>query len=168
MLQTGDLVLRLGNDVTSSMLSQLNLREKKYSHCGIVVVEEGKPYIYHSIGGEYNPDQKIKRETPAQWFSPDNNLAIAIARLHIDSAGLGKAAKTVQAYYKEGRKFDMEFDLASDDRLYCAEMIWKSVQTAIDDSAFFPITTAFGRKYIGIDDLYYHPHSSLICRVQYK
>lgn len=168
LLRSGDLVFRLGNDITSAMLSQLNLREKKYSHCGIVIVENGNTYIYHSIGGELNPDQKIKRELPAQWFSPVNNLAIAIARPHLDSSQIKKLADKVHSFYKEEKKFDMEFDLATDDRLYCAEMIYKSVISAAKDSLYFPTTSAFGKKYVGIDDLYANPHSTVICRVQYK
>lgn len=168
LLHSGDLVFRLGNDITSAMLSRLNMREKSYSHCGIVVMEGGKPYIYHSIGGEFNPDQKIKRETPIQWFSPKNNFAVAISRLHLDSNQLNNVTRNVQAYYKEGKKFDMGFDLASDDRLYCAEMIYKSVQNAINDSAYLPVTSAFGKKYVGIDDLYANRHSTIVCKLQYK
>lgn len=168
LLRSGDLVFRLGNDITSAMLSQLNLREKNYSHCGIVVVENGSPYIYHSIGGEFNPDQKIKRETPAQWFSPVNNLAIAVSRPDLDSHQLKQVADNVQSFYKEGKTFDMEFDLATDDRLYCAEMIYKSIVNVVKDSIYLPVTSAFGKKYVGIDDLYINPHSTVICRVRYK
>ena len=56
LLQSGDLVMRRGIDVTSFMLSQMNLKDKTYSHCGIVEIEYGYPFVYHSIGGEDNPN----------------------------------------------------------------------------------------------------------------
>lgn len=167
-LRSGDLVFRLGNDITSYMLSQLNQNDKSFSHCGIVSIENGSPFIYHAIGGEYNPDQKIKREAPKQWFSPKNNLMVAVSRLDLDSNKTRKLVETVQTYYKEGKKFDMEFDLNTDDRLYCAEMIYKSIQHAAADSNFIPTTAAFGKKYVGIDDLFRNVHASFICRVRYK
>src|SRR5690349_1299140 len=53
-LRTGDLALRTGADATSYLLRQMNLTDKSFSHCGIVLVEQGQPFVYHCIGGEDN------------------------------------------------------------------------------------------------------------------
>src|SRR5690606_33196633 len=60
LLRTGDLALRTGNDITSRMFCEFNRIDKTYSHCGMVVVEHGYPFVYHSIGGEDNPDQRLR------------------------------------------------------------------------------------------------------------
>jgi len=168
LLHDGDLVLRLGSDMTSYMLSQLNQRTKAYSHCGIVFIEDGKPYIYHSIGGEDNPDQKIRRDSAAFWFSPANNLAIGIARFSLDDTELNTFREVIRQYYTDKRMFDMEFDLETDDRLYCAEMIYKGIDKAMDTHNFIKPINIFGLRCIDIDGLFLNDHTKLICQLRYK
>ena len=57
MISTGDLIVRTGNDFTSESLRSLNQRNQTYSHCGIASVENDSLFVYHSLGGEWNPDQ---------------------------------------------------------------------------------------------------------------
>lgn len=167
-MHSGDLALRLGNDLTSFTLSQLNNRNKSYSHCGIVSIENGNIYIYHAIGGEYNPNQKLKRETPETWFSPVHNIAIGLARYSMDSLQKLALVEQVKTYYREEKEFDMQFDLATNDKLYCAEMVYKAVQISTHDSAFLPTTTRFGKHYVGVDDLFLNQHCKLIGQQKFK
>lgn len=167
-MQSGDLVLRLGNDLTSFTLSQLNNRNKSFSHCGIVSIENGNIYIYHAIGGEYNPNQKLKRETPETWFSPKHNIAIGLARFSMDSLQKLALVKQVKSFYKEQKEFDMQFDLATDDKLYCTEMVYKAILLSTHDSTFLPTTTQFGKHYVGVDDLFLNQHCMLIGQQKFK
>lgn len=165
-LQSGDLVVRRGDDMTSYMLSRLNNTDQSYSHCGIVIVEDGIPYIYHSIGGEDNPDETMRRDAASQWFSPANNHAFAIYRYVIADSLKEKMVKTVQEFYREKRKFDMDFDIDTDDRLYCSEMVWKAVSAA--DNSLIPLQTGYGRMFAGIDNLYLNAYTRCICHVRFK
>lgn len=168
LLQTGDLVLRSGADMTSYMLRQLNTRNKTYSHCGLVVVENGKAYIYHSIGGEENPDEKLRKDPAVRWFSPAGNMAIGIARFSFDSLQQKKLVAILKQWHGEQKKFDMRFDLATDDRFYCSEMVYKAISGAVNDTTFLRPLTLFGYRFIAIDDLFLHPHADMICQLQYK
>lgn len=168
LIKPGDIVFRLGNDITSYMLSQLNFRDKSFSHCGFAVVENGKTYIIHSIGGEFNPDQKIKKEPAKKWFSPENNLSLGIARWNMNNDEKQKLTSEIEQYYKEGKKFDLNFDINTDDRLYCAEMIYKAAILSTHNSSYLPITSIFNKKYVGVDDLFLNPHTTMICRLRYK
>ncbi len=167
LLQAGDIVLRLGNDLTSYMLSQLNQDDQSFSHCGVVSIENGKPYIYHAIGGDYNPNQKIKRESPTTWLAPQSNRAIGIARLQLSPMQRQSLQDITQQYYREGRIFDLDFDLETDDKLYCAEMIYKALRTCTTDSNFISTAHRFGRTYVGVDNIYHHPNAMLVCKLQY-
>lgn len=168
LLRTGDLVVRRGDDMTSYMLSQLNSEDKTYSHCGFVVIEDEHTYVYHSIGGEDNPDQIMKRETATQWFSPANNLAIAVYRYDLADSLITQIVEQLHIYYGQKKMFDMDFDLATDDRLYCSEMIYKVVQAITGDDKYIKESTAYGRSFVGVDDLYLNPHTKLICQVRFK
>lgn len=168
LLRSGDLVVRRGDDMTSFMLSQLNSKDKTYSHCGLVVIEDGHPYVYHSIGGEDNPDQIMKRETLTQWFSPANNLAIAVYRYDLVDSLITQTVEQLHIYYRQKKMFDMDFDLATDDRLYCSEMIYKVIKAATQNEGYIKAGNAYGRSFVGVDDLYLNPHTKLICQVRFK
>src|SRR3954464_10834717 len=53
-LQTGDLIFRHGRGFISNALMSFSQHEKKYSHAGIISVENNEVYVYHCIGGEEN------------------------------------------------------------------------------------------------------------------
>ena len=168
LLQTADLLVRRGDDMTSYMLSQLNNKDKTYSHCGVVVVEDGYPFVYHSIGGEDNPDGVIRRDSAHHWCSPANNHGFAGYRYNMADSTKVKLVSVIQSYYTEGRMFDMAFDLATDDRLYCSEMIYKAISKATGDDDYIQLSTNYGRSFAGVDDLYLMNHTEPVCRIRFK
>ena len=168
LLRDGDIVLRTGADAISTMLRQMNLRDKTYSHCGIVMIEDGYPFVYHSIGGEDNPDERLRRDSAAFFFSPVYNERLGVARLDLDSAQIARLHDIARRYYKAAVPFDMDFDLGSDDRLYCAEFVYKAVRETTADTAFFSRTKLLERTYVGVDNLTDPRHAKIICDVRYK
>lgn len=168
MLHQGDIVVRRGNDVTSDMLSLLNFTDKKYSHCGIVLVEHGYPFVYHCMGGEDNPDARMRRDSAQYWLTPANNVAIGVVRTDMPAVNKDSLVHVVHGYYKQRKKFDIKFDLRTDDRFYCAELVYKAMNRAMKNDNYLQPITIFGFTYIGIDNLYLNPHASLICQIRYK
>jgi hypothetical protein len=168
ILKQGDIVFRKGNDATSDMLCLLNLTDKTYSHCGIIAIENGYPFVYHSIGGEDNPDAKLRRDSAGFWFTPANNNMVGIARTDMKDEEKNRTGELLRWFYKEKIKFDMKFDLRSDDRFYCAELVYKAIIQATGNKEYFKPVTAFGFRYIGIDNLYLNPHCKTVCQVRYK
>lgn len=166
LLTTGDLVVRRGDDMTSYMLSKMNGVDKRYSHCGVVTVENGIAYVYHSIGGEDNPDQVMKKERAERWFSPANNLAFAVYRYELADSNIDLLLKYVEKYYQQKTMFDMDFDLKTDDRLYCSEMVYKAMLAATDKKLIVPEKLAYGNQYVSIDDLY--AQAKLVCQIKFK
>lgn len=167
-LLTGDVVLRTGADVTSYMFSQMNQRNKTYSHCGIVVVEDGYPFVYHCIGGEDNPDEKLRRDSANFWFSPVYNLGYGVVRFPFDSAELQQVVALARQYYREERRFDMSFDLATDDQLYCAEFLYKLLNRATENDSFIKPSYLFGESFVGVDNLFLNEQAQFIWQVRYK
>jgi hypothetical protein len=168
LLTTGDIVLRRGSDVTSYMLAQMNLTDKTYSHCGLVVIEDGLPWVYHSIGGEDNPDQELRRDPASSWFSPRDNLGFGIARFSPDPGQSKSLVHSIQLFYKERKKYDLDFDLETDDRLYCSEFVYKALSQAYKSSCWLNPVSISGKRFIGIDHLYLNPQTRLICQVKFK
>ncbi len=166
VLLTGDLIFRTGRDMTSYMLRQLNLRDKRFSHCGLVCWEDGYPYVYHSIGGEDNPDLALRRDSLNQWISPRNNAGASVFRLRMDSLGRIAVGDQARNYYEQRIPFDMAFDLSSDDRFYCAEFVYKTLRKA--GQGEIPLSRFRGYTFVGIDDLYLHAQGDWIWELEYK
>jgi hypothetical protein len=166
LLQPGDVVLRSGLGADSRIFAQMNSRDKSYTHCGIVVMEQGKPVVYHCIGGEENPDMRMRRDPPTQFFAAENNSAIAVVRY--DGMETAKLSAVVHAIYSTRPRFDLKFDLATDDALYCSEFVYKALIRASGDTGYVPLTHRLGRTYVAVDNLYGNDHDRFICRVQYK
>jgi len=168
LLQDGDLVLRRGIDISSYLLCKMNRRDQSYSHCGLVMMEHGYPFVYHSIGGEDNPDEEMRRDSALLFFSPAQNLNFGVARYQLSDTEKCKLSQTIKQFYTEHRKFDMDFDLKSDDRLYCSEFVYKALRIASNDSYYIVPTHTANYTFAGIDDLYLNPHARLILQVKFK
>ena len=168
LLRSGYLVLRMGTGADSRLLADLNQKNKSYSHCGIVMMEHGYPFVYHSIGGEDNPDERLRRDSASFFFSPLHNFGIAIVQYDFSEINLGKLKAVVREYYAARPKFDMKFDLKSDDRLYCAEFVYKAVNKAMRDSQYIKTTSALGYTFVGTDDLYINPHAHIVWQTTFK
>ena len=168
LLRSGYLVLRMGLGADSRMLAMMNQKDKSYSHCGIVMVEDGYPFVYHSIGGEDNPDARLRRDSAKFFFSPLNNRALAIVQYDLSDEQNARLRQIVYRYYRRRPKFDMKFDLATDDRLYCAEFVYKAVNRATMDTSYIGTTSAMGYRYVGVDDLFVNPHARMVWQTVFK
>jgi len=164
LLHTGDLVLRMGSGAQSMLLSRLNKTDKRFSHCGLVILENGYPFVYHCIGGEDNPDARMRRDSAFLFFSPLHNTALAIARYDLDSA---EVKSTILNYYCRKPRFDLNFDMATNDALYCTEFAWKVITGAAGDSTYLPLSELNGRQYVGTDNLYLNNHAHVVWQVQF-
>jgi len=163
-IATGDLILRTGNDFTSESLRSLNQRDKTYSHCGIASIEHDTLFVYHALGGEWNPDQKIRRD-PFEYFAePYSNRGIGIYRFRLSHADINALMVTVKNLYHMGIMFDMKFNLQSNDRMYCAEFVYKSYLMGTRGKLQFSTSRLGDFEFIGVDDLFLQP----MCKEQKK
>jgi len=168
LLRSGDLVLHLGEGADSYMLAQMNRRNKSFSHCGLVMVENGYPFVYHSIGGEDNPDQRLRRDSANTFFSPQHNMSLAIVRYDLAVDKINELEHVVAAYYKQRPKFDMQFDISTDDKLYCAEFIYKALNKAAHDTGYIRTSLLLGHSVVSIDDLFINSHAAFVWQTGLK
>lgn len=167
LAKTGDIITRTGNDFTSQSLRSLNRRSKLFSHCGLIRIENKVPVVYHILGGEWNPDQKILRQSIAAFCKPTENKGVGLFRLTADTSMKAKFLERLLVYQRQQVSFDMAFDLQTDNRLYCAELIAKSIEHA-DGSTFQFNRSRIGEKvFIGVDDLFLAPFAKPVFQLFY-
>ncbi len=168
IINSGDLITRTGNDYTSETLRQFNQTDQTYSHCGIASIENDSLFVYHALGGDFNPDQKIRRDPFTLFCNPYNNRGIGIFRYQLTAPETALLISTTQFFYKKGVLFDLKFDLATDDRMYCAEFIYKALLVASKNKLAFHISHIKDFKFIGVDDLFLQPLCNPLKRILYK
>jgi hypothetical protein len=163
-VRTGDLIVRTGNDFTSESLRSLNQRDKTYSHCGIASIENDTLFVYHALGGDFNPDQKIRRDPFEIFAEPYGNRGIGIYRFQLAEPEIKSLMVTVKKLHQLGIMFDMKFDLATNDRMYCAEFVYKSYLMGTNGKLQFTTSHLGKFEFIGVDDLFMQP----LCKEQKK
>jgi Permuted papain-like amidase enzyme, YaeF/YiiX, C92 family len=167
VMQSGDMIFRNGNDEVSQAARSFNRKDTSFSHCGLVFIENDSPFVYHALGGSYNPSQKLLRQPLDSFCNPAENNAIGIYRYPLNTAQLTGLQQAVHAYHKAGIKFDLFFNYLSDDEMYCAEFVFKSLNKAVDGSLSSYVrmdTIPFG---VTTDDLFLHPNSRLVKREKF-
>ena len=188
-IQEGDLVLRRGNDFISESLSDFSQKEKLYSHSGFAIMDNGTMYIYSNMAGDINPDEIMRRDIVDSFISPVHNIAVGVYRYDITHTELDKLKNIVLALYMNKLQFDMNFDLSTDDKMYCAEMIAKSVEQAtgkrilfskslitpglkekylkklLDKKVIPSAKVAEQREYLALDNLYMNPHCRQVTKI---
>lgn len=162
LIENGDLIFRNGNDEVSLAARSMNRTDTSYSHSGILFIENDSVVVYHSLGGEYNPSQKLRRDPIDSFCNPKENSAFGIYRYNMTDSEKVKLRKVVSDYYKQGLKFDLYFNYMSDDAMYCSEFVFKSLNKARDGkmSSYVRMDTLpFG---VTIDDIFHHPDCKLV------
>lgn len=164
LFQNGDLIFREGRGVISAAFKRFSLKDPAYSHAGIIHAENNQLFVYHVLGGEANPDGKIKKELLQNFIHPLQAHAYAIYRFDMISPLIDSLAGI---YYSKNIQFDREFSLASDDKMYCTEFLYKVLITASGNDNFIPLSEISGARYVACDNIYLAPYSHLIYSYKY-
>lgn len=164
---TGDIVVRMGTDLTSLLISQLNPTESDFSHCGIISIENDSIWVYHAIGGELNPDRTMLKESLYQFAAPENSCRLGIFSPQITLPQKQSLIRLVQTQYKNKLPFDMEFDLETDDKQYCTEMVTKNISKATGNAAWIKIARSGNFSFIPVEAVYKNGMMKEKCQFKY-
>ena len=167
IIQQGDMIVRTGNDFTSESLRKLSFTDKTYSHCGIASIENDTIFIYHALGGEWNPDEKLRRDPLELFCNPIENRGFGIFSFKFDMLQKAKLDSIIKAWYKKGLMFDMKFDLTTNDRMYCAEFVCKAISLATNSSINFSTTKINNFEFVAVDNLFLNGSCIEKLRIRY-
>jgi hypothetical protein len=187
LLKDGDLVVRSGNDITSQLIKNFNKKDKNYSHGGIVFFNGDEPMVYHILAGGENPDAKMVADSLEKFCYPRQNNGFAIYRYTMDASEIDAFKSAVINWYNQGVRFDSTFNLKSDDKMYCSEMIKKGLAKATKNRIIIatskpskaevllgatrlPLSVEYMSKLdlVPMDNLYMNPHSRLVQRFDFN
>lgn len=146
------LVLRRGNDITSIMLAEMNIHDKRFSHMGICIRGASGPIVYHIVGAESGREDFIRKENVEDFFDAANNNAIGYAPLVLSDAELRRLDRTLYNWYRQRIPFDMSFDMSTDDSMYCSELVAKALKELWPEDSI-SYTDTLGLRYYAVDNV---------------
>ncbi|GHU83865.1 hypothetical protein FACS189468_9360 [Spirochaetia bacterium] len=118
LLQDGDVLCRLGDRIWSRYFREVSPHDKRFSHLGIVRETGGTVTVINAEGLAIEGKDYVNEVTLQDFL--DSATEIGVYRLR---DGEGKALAEAALEFK-GRPFDWDFDLESEDRLYCTELLY--------------------------------------------
>lgn len=92
----------------------------KFSHCGIIFVEEGKTYVYEAV-------QPVKITPLKDWISHGRDAKYVVKRLkNLDVKITAEQLESMKKYGTKqlNKNYDIYFGW-SDSEIYCSELVWK-------------------------------------------
>ena len=121
-LNNGDLVLRCGRS-TESYAVYLADKNAEFTHLGIISIEDEIPFVIHVV-----PDKNklVRKESLKEFLKPKNASEFAIYRSHYNKFFLDKVVQEANSFYLKKYEFDNKYDLETDSKLYCTELVLKA------------------------------------------
>lgn len=122
-LKNGDLVF-IVNPGGQGKAIQLATKSK-FTHVGIVFIENGKPFVYHAV-------EPVSKDTFDDFVSMSSDHKYVIKRLKDQSLlnPLITDKMLKEANSNIGKHYDIAFSW-NDEELYCSEFVWKLYKNAL-------------------------------------
>ncbi len=146
------LVCRLGNGFFSSYFKRYASKEQKYSHIGIISIENDTTFVYHSEASELTGVGFVKKETLNQFLK--GIKVYDFFQFNYSDSIKNKILDNVKNYYLKKVSFDLDFDSFDDNKVYCAELIAISINKVFDTIQIKPNIILNDKKLYGLDDIY--------------
>ncbi len=125
LFQEGDLVFRKGKGFFTNFFSSAGRMKTSFSHVGIIQIRENRVYVIHTEASELTGIGFAKIEPIEVFLNDDNAFFGSLYRLNDKPETYGKAAvRNAAGFVKARVPFDTAFDLGTQDRLYCTELVW--------------------------------------------
>ncbi|GAB3425516.1 YiiX/YebB-like N1pC/P60 family cysteine hydrolase [Niabella aquatica] len=167
LLKNGDVIVRNGTDEISRTARSFNRKDKTYSHCGIIQIENDTVFVYHALGGSYNPSQKLLRQALEAFCDPGAVDKIAVFRYPLDQKEDHMLTAWLHDRYAAGLPFDIFFNFYTDDQMYCSEFVFKALDIAKNGTLLRLLPEDTGPVYVSIDDLYLNGEAKEVGKITF-
>lgn len=125
-LKNGDLILRCGRSTESFAVYTAD-KNAEFTHIGIIVYENNIPKVIHAVP---HKNKFIKRETLNTFLKPENASKFAIYRSNYSVETLKNVTNKAVDFYNKKVQFDSNYDLNTNEEMYCTELILKAYKNA--------------------------------------
>jgi len=118
ILNDGDIICRLGDRFWSQLFKDTSIKDKRYSHLGIIRIINGLITVVHAEGTTDTGKDFVKEQT----FDDFIKIARAIGIYRTKNIDGIQISNTVIEYL--GAPFDWKFDMDDESEIYCTELLY--------------------------------------------
>ena len=155
----GDVILRGGTGVISEIFASCSLRDRTFSHAGILISSEKGWMVCHSIGGEAFGPGFVRLESLRSFCSAEVTDTVKVFRLST-SAHFSESMKAYCLFKcREKTPFDRNFDLSDTASMYCTEFVYMAYLNATSGVVSLPLTRFNGKEYVACDNIYINEYA---------
>ena len=147
--QSGDLVFRAGKGRWSAYFRDISQKERRFSHVGVVVTNESGVFVVHASADDMTGIGTVRAEPLADFVADHDDIAVFRVRAEQTS----RESIATACFSKIGTPFDARFDLSCQEKVYCTELVWSSVNSVMGSEIIKP-TTVKGHELVTVDACY--------------
>lgn len=152
VLHSGDLIVRKGTGYFSDIFKRMASRDKRFSHIGILSIEQDSIFVYHIEADEFTGEGIVLREQVSSFL--DQSTDHAFYTNTMDTVAKHAMIVKAKAFFEAKVVFDLNFDATDDDKLYCSELVAKCINYGMDSIYIQPTLNWKGHLFYGLDDIY--------------
>jgi len=129
-IHEGDFILRRGFGYFSDYIaSSLNTGSTDVTHAGIIIKQNNKFYVIHSLSSDVSDIDGMQLQPLSQFLQYSAPGKIIITRAKNSSANFGKKVAQHAKIYLAGHiPFDHNGDIDNSNKLFCTELIWQILE----------------------------------------
>jgi len=139
-IQDGDIIMRQGYGIVSSIILETLKEDIPLSHIGIIVENsEGEYDVIHSVSRMISDYDGIQIDNLKKFISHSRNNSVLITRYKNDdgSKASGREISNRAKYYLDKKvPFDHSFDFQDTTSFFCSELVWRILIDKFDDDIY--------------------------------
>lgn len=153
--ENGDVIFRRGISLESQAIIAFD-GENGFSHVGLIRIKNSQIEVIHaSYGEDGQTGESIISESIEQFLKPLSSNFAEVYRFNGANKSITVSAlKQAEIFLEKKTPFDKDFNLDSENKIYCTELVWRAYKEAGIDLT--------GGKFDRIPYLYVNPDKKFI------
>jgi len=152
-IKTGDLVTRKGKGLISHVFAKLSDTQQRFSHIGVIWIIDNKPFVLHVMGHTNKNTSHLRLDPLAHFIDKQRASVYGLFSLNIESQELENLPHVFKKTLEKRIQFDDDFDLNTQDAMYCTEFIRYCFNSATNNKDFFQTEFRKDQSYITIGNI---------------
>ncbi len=138
-IQDGDIIMRQGYGIVSSIILRSLDEDIPVSHIGIIVQDSiGQLHVIHSVSRAISDYDGIQVDDLERFVNQSRPNSVIITRYNNQTQDYNgnKISERANHYLERKVPFDHSFNLQDSTAFFCSELIWRILIEVYDDDVF--------------------------------
>lgn len=162
-LRSGDVIfLSAPQALWARIASGYSLPRYRHGHVGMIVEGiDGRPMVVHAGGDPTRPRAVVRAVTVERFLEEARSASLFRMR---DARAARDAGREAMRFARRAAPFDTDFSLNNGDKLYCSELIWRAMSSALHRDVVPVKASAYARKVVRLRDIETSPDLVLVAQ----